>query len=64
MLQATRAANRITSNLVQPRELIMNRTLTALLAGALILATVGVAQARGDHVRIGVDVPYVPMEFA
>lgn len=41
----------------------MNRTWTILIAATAVAAAAGTAQARGDNVRIGVDVPYVPMEY-
>lgn len=42
----------------------MKRLLTVSLLGAAIVAGSGTAQARdNDTVRIGVDIPYVPMEY-
>ena len=41
----------------------MKKTLTIMVAESALFAAAGNAQARGDNVRIGVDVPYVPMEY-
>ncbi|GAB3680415.1 transporter substrate-binding domain-containing protein [Salinisphaera aquimarina] len=41
----------------------MKKLITTTLIGAALCATAGTAAARGDNVRIGTNVPYVPMEY-
>jgi len=41
----------------------MKQTVLSVLITSALIASAGTAQARGKDVRIGVDVPYVPMEF-
>ena len=42
---------------------MMKKPLILLLLGAIFIAGAGPAVARGDNVRIGVDLPYKPMEY-